>query len=110
MLRGTFQRAAVTICLMVGLLAPFGICRQMTRVAEHGCCASEPTASVVPDCCVARPVLPAVVNERILPNATLYTGVLRAMSLAEIASSYEAAPMTVVGRSTSPPGASVLRI
>jgi hypothetical protein len=67
MLRGVFQRAAVAILLMGGLLAPNGICLGRTYHAAHSCCAPAPESSktVQADCCTARAPLSAIV---VAPN------------------------------------------
>ena|ERR1035441_155568 len=110
MLRGSFQRAAVAVLLMVALLAPFGTCRPISGASQHSCCASEQSATVGADCCIARPLLPAVVKERVLPDQMAFAVVLKVLPLAETAASYDAAPTAVVGPHSPPPGASVLRI
>jgi hypothetical protein len=112
MLRGVFQRAAVAIVLMGGLLAPNGVCLQRTHQAAHSCCAPAPESgkTAQPDCCIARAPLPAVV---VAPNLSgpVSMSVTREFVLATELSSPGDFPAAAVIPPLSPPtGAFNLRI
>jgi hypothetical protein len=112
MLRGVFQRAAVAIVLMGGLLAPNGICLERTHKSAHSCCAPAPGSSkiVQTDCCTARAPLPAVLVAPDLPVSASMSAAVDFIPVLEF-SSRDGFPAAAVIPPLSPPtGAFNLRI
>ncbi|MGA2809126.1 MAG: hypothetical protein ABSE87_13415 [Terracidiphilus sp.] len=112
MLRGVFQRAAVAILLMGGLLAPNGICLQQTHKATHSCCAPAPesSATVKSDCCAARAPLPAVVVAPNLPGPVSMAAAPEFVPATELFSPGDFLAAAVIPPLSPPTGAFNLRI
>ncbi len=112
MLRGSVQRGALAILMMVVMLAPFGACLQRTAKSAHSCCAMllEQTPSQMVNCCVvkaktpAAAVLPAVSGENPLQM------VEQSQERAEIPSFHDVATTGVIPPLSPPTGAFNLRI
>lgn len=112
MLRGVFQRAAVAIVLMGGLLAPNGICLQPTPHPAHSCCAPAPesTQFAQTECCTARAPLPAVVVAPDVPAPAPMSVAVNFVPVLEF-SSRDGFPSAAIIPHLSPPtGAFNLRI
>jgi len=111
MVRGSFQRVAMTILMLGLMIAPLGLCLQPSSNGAHSCCMqSESSHSLHVNCCVARPQLPATVVAPTLPGSSP-SEVLQAYVPVVDAVITEAHSVVAVIPPLSPPnGAFILRI
>src|SRR5208283_2683232 len=112
MLRGVFQRAAVAIVVMGGLLAPNGICLQRAHKSAHSCCAPAPGSckTVQADCCTTRAPLPAVVVAPRLSAPVSMSGAPEFVPATELSSPGELLAVAVIPPLSPPTSAFNLRI
>ena len=112
MVRGIFQRAAVTIVLVASLLAPYGRCQAPLGAAGHDCCAHQNAnaASAKANCCYVRSELPAVVVEHAALNPAPLAIAGELVPAFEPASTFGSSAAISVPQHSPPPGAVALRI
>jgi hypothetical protein len=111
MLRASFQRAAMAILLMGMMIAPLGICLQLSPNGAHSCCMQSESSRVLhTNCCVFRTQLPAIVAAPALPDASPNTLAHEYSALEKAKASDQHTAIVLSPPLTSPTGAFILRI
>ena len=112
MVRGSFQRAALSILVMALMLAPFGVCSQPVAKGAHSCCAmqSEPLQSLQNGCCVVKAPLPGGTVAPLISVANPLQLVQQPLMRGEVPLFTSRPAVAVIPPLSPPTGAFILRI